>query len=109
MVSSGRHLRSEAFSLFANHLAAVGLDHFFATLPQWADVAFIDSRVLMAHYGRWPAEPDRFASDLGLLDQIEDSWLRDFTAHTLACPIPIILGGHGLMAGDMLAFCELLS
>jgi hypothetical protein len=109
MVSSGRHLRGEVFSLFAEHLSAVGLERFFATLPQWADVAFIDSRVLMAHYGRWPAEADRFASDLGLLDQIEDGWLRDFTGHALACPIPIILGGHGLMAGDMLAFCELLS
>jgi hypothetical protein len=108
MVSSGRHLRGEVFSLFADHLAAVGLERFFATLPQSAGVAFIDSRVLMAHYGRWPAESDRFASDLGLLDQIEDSWLHDFTAHALACPIPIILGGHGLMAGDMLAFCELL-
>lgn len=109
MISSGRHLRGEVFSFFANYLAAVGPERFFANLPQWADVAFIDSRVLMAHYGRWPAEAERFASDLGLLDQIADGWLRDFTAYALACPIPIILGGHGLMAGDMLAFCELLS
>lgn len=108
MVSSGRHLRGEVFSLFADHLTIAGPDHFFTNLPKWADVAFIDTRVLMAHYGQWPADTDRFASDLGLPDQIENPWLRDFTAHTLACPIPIILGGHGLMAGDMLALCELL-
>jgi len=26
----------------------------------------------------------------------------------LDAPIPIVLGGHGLLAGDLFAFCDLL-
>jgi hypothetical protein len=108
MVSSGRQQRGEVFSLLADYLDGVGLEHFFASLPRWADAAFIDSRVLLAHRGPWPSEADRFASDLGFSEQISDPWLRDFTAAAGRCAVPVILGGHGLMAGDMLAISELL-
>jgi hypothetical protein len=108
MVSSGRHLRGEVFSLFGDYLATMGSERFFDSLPRWADAAFIDSRVLLAHRGPWPSETDRFASDLGLSELVTDGWLRDFTAASRRCSSPVILGGHGLMAGDMLAICELL-
>jgi hypothetical protein len=39
---------------------------------------------------------------------MSDGWLKDFTEAALSAPIPVVLGGHGLIAGDMLAFCELL-
>jgi hypothetical protein len=108
MVSSGRQARGEVYSLLADHLALVGPDVFFATLSRQADAAFIDTRPLLAHHRRWPGDADRFASDLGLVAQIADEWLRDFTAAAVAAPIPIILGGHSLLAGDMFAFCDLL-
>jgi hypothetical protein len=108
MVSSGRQRRGEVLSLFGDYLATIGVERFFAGLPALADAAFIDSRVLMAHRRNWPDEQTRFASDLGLLDQIDDPWLRDFTAAAWGCAIPVILGGHGLMAGDMLAMVEIL-
>jgi hypothetical protein len=108
MVSSGRLKRGEVYSLLAEMIQCAGLTHFFATLSQQVQTAFIDTRVLLAHHGNWPPVGDRFASDLGLVEQINDPWLREFTAAALAAPIPIVLGGHGLMAGDLLAFCDLL-
>ncbi|MDX1688104.1 MAG: hypothetical protein R3248_09000 [Candidatus Promineifilaceae bacterium] len=108
MVSSGRQARGEARSLLAAHVEAVGMDAFFTTLADWADAALIDTRVLLAHHGRWPDADTRFASDLGQVDHVVDEWLRALTAHALAAPIPILLGGHGLVAGDLYAICDLL-
>lgn len=109
MVSSGRQQRGEVRSLLAAHIAAVGLDAFFATLADWADAAFIDTRVMLAHQQIMPDATTRFGSDLGLLELVADPWLRAFTAAAQAAPIPIVLGGHGLLAGDMLACCEILA
>jgi hypothetical protein len=108
MVSSGRQARGEVFSFFADYLAAVGPGAFFETLSTQVEAALIDSRVLLAHHNLWPDEADRFASDMGLVDQINDPWLREFTAAAMACPIPVLLGGHSLLAGDLFAFCEML-
>ena len=108
MVSSGRQARGEARSLLAAHIEAVGMDAFFATLADWADAALIDTRVLLAHHGRWPGEATRFASDLGRVDHVADDWLRSLTARALDAPLPILLGGHGLVAGDLYAMCDLL-
>jgi hypothetical protein len=109
MISSGRQARGEVRSLLADYIDVVGLRAFFATLSDWADAAFIDTRVMLAHYNRWPSETERFASDLGLRALIQDEWLGAFTEAALACPIPVVLGGHGLLAGDMLACCEILA
>ena len=108
MVSSGRLARGEAFSILGDYAARLGLPAFFELLADQADAALIDSRVLMAHRGHWPPDAERFASDLGLVDQIEDAWLREFTTLALDAPIPIILGGHGLLSGDLYALCDLL-
>jgi hypothetical protein len=109
MVSSGRQGRGEVYSLLARHIELEGLEAFFAGLATWADAAFIDTRVLLAHRGTWPDAATRFASDFGALDDIGDPWLQTFTRLSLEAPLPIVLGGHGLMAGAMLAFCETLA
>ena len=108
MVSSGRQARGEVYSLVGAQVEAVGMAAFFKTLGERADAALIDTRVLLAHHGLWPEAAVRFASDLGQVARVTDSWLRAFTEHALAAPIPIILGGHGLMAGDLYALVELL-
>lgn len=108
MVSSGRQARGEARSLLAAHIEAVGMEPFFDTLGAWAQAAFIDTRVLLAHHNLWPDDASRFASDLGRVAEVEDEWLRAFTAAAVRAPIPVILGGHGLLAGAMLALCEVL-
>jgi CTP:molybdopterin cytidylyltransferase MocA len=66
------------------------------------DGALLDSRVLMAHhYGGderdWPPAEDRFASDLLLPARVQDPWLADLTAAAVEAPIPVLLGGHGLV------------
>jgi hypothetical protein len=71
-------------------------------VTELADGAVIDSRVLMAHrHGAdergWPPAEDRFASDLLLADRIRDPWLAELTASAASAPVPILLGGHGLV------------
>lgn len=108
MVSSGRQERGEVYSFLAEYIAKFGLESFFTTLSEQADAALIDTRVLLAHQRLWPSDADRFASDLGLVDQIDDPWLRAFTVAATQAAIPVILGGHGLLSGDLFALCDLL-
>lgn len=108
MVSSGRLAHGAVYSILADYLQQVGIQQFVDMLAKQVQAAIIDSRVMMAHHGRWPSKDDRFASDLGLVDQIKDPWLREFTGVIEAASIPILLGGHGLLSGDLFAFCDLL-
>lgn len=109
MVSSGRRARGEVYSLLAEQMSLVGLPTFFTRLADWADLAFIDTRVLWTSLGHDPAAADRFASDLGLWQQIAHPWVAEMTRAAQASAVPVILGGHSLMAGDMLALCDLVA
>jgi hypothetical protein len=106
MRADGRLFRAEARSLLGYLLERTGLDEGFALLAELGQAAFIDSRVLLAHFAHWPPTAERFASDLGRPDLITHSWLRDFTTAALAAPIPIVLGGHSLVAGGLYALVE---
>jgi hypothetical protein len=77
-----------------------------AALPELvaelADAALLDSRVLLADRlgpdeSAWPADQDRFASDLLQVTGIQDDWLRTLTAAAAAAPFPVLLGGHTLV------------
>ncbi len=107
MAASGRQTAGQVQSLVAAHLARVGADQFFAELSQMSDAIFFDTRVLLAHHQRWPSAADRYASDLGLADRIADPFLRDFTAAARRAPIPVVLGGHGVVAGGLYALVEI--
>jgi hypothetical protein len=72
-------------------------------MGELADAMFLDSRVILAARKSWPLPADRFNSDLRRPDEVADPFLRDFTAAALAAPIPIVLGGHSLVAGGLLA------
>jgi len=109
MVSSGREQRGEARSLLAEYMEVAGMEALFSLLADWADAALIDTRVLLAHHGRSPDRLSRFASDLGMPADVKDEWLRRFTELALACPVPVVLGGHGLLSGDLLACCDILT
>ncbi len=108
MVASGRVAQGKVRSLLGVIIERDGPEAFFAALADLADAAIIDSRVLMAHHGRWPSPADRFASDTFDVDAIEDAWLRAFTAAAAAAPIPVVLGGHGLVTGGLYTLAELL-
>jgi hypothetical protein len=108
MAASGRLARGEVRSALGLLLDLLGPQAFWARLAGLADLVILDSRVLMAHRGRWLPAGERFASDLGWLDWIADPDWRAFTAAALAQPIPVLLGGHSLVSGGLLALLELL-
>ena len=95
-----------ARSLLGFFLESVGLDRFFQTLSELGDAAFIDTRVLLGHKRIAASREDRFLSDLGEANAISDPFLRDFTRSALAAPLPVLLGGHSLMSGGLMALNE---
>jgi hypothetical protein len=109
MVASERADRGEVRSLVGRMLDVLGPEGFFHELAQVVDAAVIDSRVLMAASGHYPGDADRFASDLFLVDAIADPWVRAFTAAASQAPIPVLLGGHGVVAGGLYVLAELVA
>jgi hypothetical protein len=103
MEADGRLERGQVRSLLGYHLEAVGIARFFATLAELGDAAFLDTRVLFCHGGRNVSRADRFWSDLGRPEQIEDPFVRAFTEAAHAATIPVVLGGHSLVAGGLWA------
>jgi hypothetical protein len=105
MRAEGREL-GKARSLLAFHLQEVGCEKFFAELAEMVDAAFIDTRVIFAHMSRSLSRRDRFLSDMGRYGEIEDEFLREFTEAAMKAPIPVLLGGHSLVAGGLMALTE---
>lgn len=99
--------RGEACSILGFYWEQVTPDRFFETLARLGDAAFIDSRVIFAHFGLEPSRTDRFYSDLGQPDKIDNPFVRQFTQAALEAPIPVILGGHSLVSGGLLALIEI--
>lgn len=106
MEADGRVLSGAARSLLGYYLDAVGLERFFETLAELGDAAFIDTRVLLAHKHIDASREDRFLSDLGRWQGISDPFLREFTRAAAEAPMPVLLGGHSLMAGGLMALNE---
>ncbi len=104
--AEGRAEERTARSLLGFFIEATGIKRFFAVLPELGDAAFIDTRVLLAHFGIDATREDRFLSDVGAWADIRDPFLRDFTRAAIEAPIPILLGGHSLMSGGLMAFNE---
>lgn len=108
MAASGRLARGEVRSLVGAYLSLVGPAAFFETLASLAEAVFLDTRVLMAQRGNWPPAADRYASDLLCAAEVSDPYWREFTACAAAARVPVLLGGHSLMAGGLLALLETL-
>jgi CTP:molybdopterin cytidylyltransferase MocA len=107
MRADGRLARGEVRSLLGMQIEAVGLSRFFLeVVPRLGDAAFVDDRVLWAHYGLWPGAEDRFNSDLFRPDRIANPFVRDLTAAAMTCPVPVVLGGHSLVAGGLYVLVE---
>jgi hypothetical protein len=106
MRAAGRQKAGQVRSILNDHLNAVGLKLFIDELSDLADAILWDDRVLWAARGLWPSEIDRYASDLGLVDQITDPFVREFTAAIIDSPIPIVTGGHTLVSGGLWTILE---
>jgi hypothetical protein len=106
MHTDKRARRGEVRSILGFYLEQVGMERFFDTLGQLGHAALIDTRVLFTHFGLEPSTEDRFNSDLGRYHDINDPFIREFTQWALEAPIPIVLGGHSLVSGGLLALIE---
>jgi hypothetical protein len=101
MKALGREEAGLVYSVVAEMLGALGPERFFEALAGVCDAVFFDTRPLFAHRGRRVSEWDRFCSDLGWVDLIEDPWVRRFTEAALRAPVPVVLGGHAVVAGGL--------
>ncbi len=108
MKASGRLAHGEVRSMLGLMMDRGGPEAFFADLAGMVDAAIIDSRVFMAHRGLWPAAAERFASDMFDIDAVQDAWLRAFTEAAMKAPIPVVLGGHGLVSGGLYVLAEIV-
>jgi CTP:molybdopterin cytidylyltransferase MocA len=106
MRASGRQARGEVRSLLGFFLDAVGLETFFARLGELGQAAFIDNRVILAHWRLWPSDSDRFYADLRRPERIEDRRLRGLIQAAIDAPIPVVMGGHSLVSGGLYALLE---
>ena len=104
--ADGREEAGEGYSILGFYLQEVGPARFFQTLARLGDAAFIDSRVIFHHLRLKLTQEDRFLSDLGWTERIENQSLREFTEEARKAPIPVVMGGHSLMAGGLLALLD---
>jgi hypothetical protein len=107
MEADGRSDRGTVRSLLGYYIESAGMDRFFKVLAELGDGAVIDTRVLLAHHRSRASRQDRFLSDLGTPEPIADQFLRDFTRAALRCQVPVLLGGHSLVSGGLMALNEL--
>ncbi len=106
MTSRGRWGGGTVQSLLGHYIDILGANVLFEKLDEMVDVGFIDTRVYMAHHGRWPTAADRYASDLFQTEQIRNKNLRRFTQAALECHSPIILGAYGSVSGGLYSLIE---
>jgi hypothetical protein len=106
MRASGRQAQGQVRSLLGFYLDAVGVEAFFARVGELGQAAFIDNRVILAHWHLWPSDADRFYADLRLPDKVQDLRLRTLVEASMAAPIPVVMGGHSLVSGGLYALLE---
>jgi len=103
MTAAGRDINGSARSLLGQLIEAVGPERCFGELiPELGGAAFIDLRPVLAHLGIDARASDRFAADLGDFGSIEEPRLRAIVEAAVASPVPIVLGGHSLVAGVLM-------
>lgn len=106
MRASGRQTRGEVRSLLNDYLDLVGIEQFFVSLGRMADAILLDSRVILASRGLWPCDADRFYADLLMPDHVGDPFLKALTAAARSAPVPVVMGGHSLVAGGLAVLLE---
>ena len=106
MRASGRQARGEVRSLIADYLRLVGVDGLFSELATLADGVILDNRVILAARGIWPSASDRYYADLLRWDSVEEPFLRRMTWAAAQAAFPVVMGGHSVVSGGLLALVE---
>src|SRR5207248_1132527 len=79
MQADERERSGKVRSILGLYLEKAGVDGLFQALAELGEAVFLDTRVLFAHAHVYPSRADRFLSDLGDWEQIEDPFVRDVT------------------------------
>jgi hypothetical protein len=108
MRASGRQSRGEVRSLLADYLAFVGVERFFEGLGELANGVLLDNRVILAARKLWPSAIDRFNSDLYRWEAVEEPFLHSLTRAAAEAPIPVVMGGHSVVGGGLMALTEIV-
>jgi hypothetical protein len=108
MVASGRKARGEVRSLIADYIQVNGVRTFVAALSAISDAVLWDTRVWMAANGAWPSAAERFSLDLGMADELYNPDLLELAEVIEDSEIPIVHGGHGVVAGGLYSILETL-
>ena len=87
----------------------VGVERFFEVLGQLANGVLLDNRVILAARQLWPSAIDRFNSDLYRWGEVEDPFLQGLTRAAAEAPIPVVMGGHSVVGGGLMALTETLA
>lgn len=106
MEADGRADAGKVRSLIAFYMETAGVQRFFESLSGLGDAAIIDTRVLLAHKQIAASRVDRFLSDARRPDEITDPFLRELTEAAATSPLPVLLGGHSLVSGSLMALNE---
>lgn len=102
MSTSTRQVRS----LLGFFLAEVGPRGFFEAFCQMGDALFLDTRVLFAHAARAVSGHDRFAADMGLIDEIRDDFIRELAGAAWGAGMPVVMGGNAAVSGGLWALVD---
>ena len=84
----------------------VGVKGFFDELAGLVNGVLFDNRVILAARGLWPSASDRFNSDLYQWDRVREPFLRRFTQAAAQARVPVVLGGHSVVAGGLMVLVE---
>lgn len=103
MEADGRVEAGRVRSLAGLIIDEAGISRFIEALAELGDAAIIDTRVLLAHKRIEATRSDRFLSDARRSAEIGEPFLRELTEAAVAAPLPVLLGGHSLVAGSLLA------
>lgn len=107
MRASGRQQRGEVRSLLADYLALTGIEGFFDQLANLVNGVLIDNRVILAARGLWPTTLDRFNADLYRWREVKNPFLRRLTRAAEGARIPVVMGGHSVVAGGLMALTDI--
>ncbi len=102
MSTSARQVRS----LLGFYLAEVGPQRFFEAFCQMGDALFLDTRVLFAHAGQAVSGHDRFAADMGLIDEISNGHIRELAGAAWGAGMPVVMGGNAAVSGGLWALVD---
>jgi hypothetical protein len=108
MRASGRAARGEVRSVLSHFIEEQGPERLFQVLAGSADLVLLDSRVLFSHFGTWPSDTDRYRSDMFQHKDISDPMLKRLTQAAADAEVPVVLGGHSLIAGGLYALIDIV-